>query len=79
NHLVTQRPGLSTTDQKLLQLSNGSISSTLTDDFLRQLDPLLHKAPIHQILIQSTPISHPLPLAQTFSYIDKQLRIHLTS
>ncbi|WP_398574676.1 GTP-binding protein, partial [Staphylococcus epidermidis] len=61
------------------QLSNASISSTLTHHFLPQLHPLLHKRPIHQILIQSTPISHPLPLPQTFSYIHRQLRIHLTS
>lgn len=77
--LVAQGGGLSRTDEKLVELSNGCICCTLRDDLLREVERLVHKGGIDQIVIESTGISEPVPVAQTFSYIDEELGIDLTS
>ena len=76
--LVAQGGGLSRTDEKLVELSNGCICCTLRDDLLREVERLVHKGGIDQIVIESTGISEPVPVAQTFSYIDEEF-IDLTS
>ncbi|MDU3969179.1 MAG: GTP-binding protein [Staphylococcus epidermidis] len=77
--LVAQGGGLSRTDEKLVELSNGCICCTLRDDLLREVERLVRKGGIDQIVIESTGISEPVPVAQTFSYIDEELGIDLTS
>ena len=77
--LVAQGGGLSRTDEKLVELSNGCICCTLRDDLLREVERLVRKGGIDQIVIESTGISEPVPVAQTFSYIDEELGNDLTS
>jgi len=46
---------------------------------LREVERLVKNGGIDQIVIESTRISEPVPVAQTFSYIDEELGIDLTS
>ena len=77
--LVADGGGLSRTDEKLVELSNGCICCTLRDDLLKEVERLAHKGNIDYIVIESTGISEPVPVAQTFSYIDEEMGIDLTS
>ncbi|MEJ7534072.1 GTP-binding protein [Staphylococcus hominis] len=77
--LVADGGGLSRTDEKLVELSNGCICCTLRDDLLKEVERLVHKGNIDYIVIESTGISEPVPVAQTFSYIDEAMGIDLTS
>lgn len=77
--LIAQGGGLSRTDEKLVELTNGCICCTLRDDLLKEVERLVKKGGIDQIVIESTGISEPVPVAQTFSYIDEELGIDLTA
>lgn len=76
--LVKQGGGISRTDEKLVEMSNGCICCTLREDLLVEVEKLAVKGDIDYILIESTGISEPIPVAQTFSYIDEELGIDLT-
>ena len=69
--LVADGGGLSRTDEKLIELSNGCICCTLRDDLLQEVERLVQKGNIDYIVIESTGISEPVPVAQTFSYVDE--------
>ncbi|EMW6491498.1 GTP-binding protein [Staphylococcus pseudintermedius] len=76
--LVAEGGGLSRTDEKLVELSNGCICCTLRDDLLKEVERIVRRGGIDQIVIESTGISEPVPVAQTFSYVDEALGIDLT-
>lgn len=76
--LVAEGGGLSRTDEKLVELSNGCICCTLRDDLLKEVERIVKRGGIDQIVIESTGISEPVPVAQTFSYVDEALAIDLT-
>jgi G3E family GTPase len=76
--LVKQGGGLNRTDEKLVELSNGCICCTLREDLLKEVERLVEIGNIDYIVIESTGISEPVPVAQTFSYIDEELGIDLT-
>ncbi|EGQ1274950.1 GTP-binding protein [Staphylococcus pseudintermedius] len=76
--LVAEGGGLSRTDEKLVELSNGCICCTLRDDLLKEVERIVKRGGIDQIVIESTGISEPVPVAQTFSYVDEALGIDLT-
>ncbi|WP_256089921.1 GTP-binding protein, partial [Staphylococcus aureus] len=77
--LVADGGGLSRTDEKLVELSNGCICCTLRDALLTEVERLVKKGGIDQIVIESTGIAEPGPVAQTVSYIDDELGIDLTA
>ncbi|RIN95745.1 GTP-binding protein [Mammaliicoccus sciuri] len=77
--LVIQGGGISRTDEKLVELSNGCICCTLREDLLIEVEKIAKRGDVDQIVIESTGISEPVPVAQTFSYIDDELGIDLTS
>lgn len=77
--LVIQGGGISRTDEKLVELSNGCICCTLREDLLIEVEKIAKRGDVDQIVIESTGISEPIPVAQTFSYIDDELGIDLTS
>ncbi|MEE6132229.1 GTP-binding protein [Bacillus sp. 1780r2a1] len=76
--LVKQGGDLSRTEEKLVEMSNGCICCTLREDLLVEVEKLVQRGNIDYILIESTGISEPVPVAQTFSYIDEELGIDLT-
>ena len=62
---------LSQTDEKLVEMSTGCICCTLRDDLLIQIRELAEKGSYDYLLIESTGISEPLPVATTFNYEDE--------
>ncbi|MDG0790006.1 GTP-binding protein [Cohnella ginsengisoli] len=76
--LIRDGGGVSRTDETLVEMSNGCICCTLREDLLREVERLARLERFDYILIESTGIGEPLPVAQTFSYIDESLGIDLT-
>lgn len=77
--LVAGEAGLSRTEEKLVEMSNGCICCTLRDDLLREVERLASEGRFDYILIESTGISEPVPIAQTFTYADEDTGVDLTS
>ncbi|WP_435530107.1 GTP-binding protein [Paenibacillus vini] len=77
--LVSNGAQLSRTEEKLVELSNGCICCTLRDDLLREVQKLAAEGRFDYILIESTGISEPVPIAQTFTYEDPETGIDLTA
>lgn len=59
---------LSRTEERLIEMSNGCICCTLRDDLLREVAALAREGRFDYLLIESTGISEPLPVAMTFSF-----------
>ncbi len=66
--LVSNGTKLSRTDEKLVELSNGCICCTLREDLMIEVEKLAKMKKFNYLLIESTGISEPIPVAQTFSF-----------
>jgi G3E family GTPase len=77
--LVQQENTLSRTEEKLVEMSNGCICCTLREDLLKEVERLANERRFDYLLIESTGISEPLPVAQTFTYQDTNNNIDLSS
>jgi G3E family GTPase len=62
---------LSRTEERLVEMSNGCICCTLRDDLLAEVSRLGREGRFDYLLIESTGISEPLPVAQTFTFEDE--------
>ncbi|GGP08322.1 GTP-binding protein [Oceanobacillus neutriphilus] len=78
SELVQTQGGFSRTEEKLVEMSNGCICCTLREDLLVEVEKLVRQGEFDHILIESSGISEPIPVAQTFSYIDDAMGIDLT-
>ena len=63
---------LSRTEEKLVEMSNGCICCTLREDLLKQVHELANEKKFDYLLIESTGISEPLPVATTFDFRDEE-------
>lgn len=63
---------LSKTEEKLVEMSNGCICCTLREDLLMQVRSLAEEERFDYLLIESTGISEPLPVATTFDFRDEE-------
>lgn len=70
-------PARPSTHEQLIELSNGCICCTLRGDLLEELKQLSETPEIDYILIESTGLGEPLPIAQTFYMDDLQQRVRL--
>lgn len=59
---------LSRTDEKLVEMTNGCICCTLRDDLLKEVRALAESERFDYLLIESTGIAEPLPVAATFDF-----------
>ncbi|WP_089233405.1 GTP-binding protein [Tropicimonas sediminicola] len=69
--LVRQGSELSRSDETLVEMSNGCICCTLRDDLLKEVRRLSEEGRFDYLLIESTGISEPLPVAATFDFRDE--------
>ncbi|WP_416420406.1 GTP-binding protein [Priestia aryabhattai] len=75
---LVKQGGFSRTEEKLVEMQNGCICCTLRDDLMKEIERLADNDDIDYIVIESSGISEPIPVAQTFTYIDEELGIDLT-
>lgn len=76
--LVKQGNTLSRTDEKLVEMSNGCICCTLREDLIEEVAKLALEKKYDYLLIESTGISEPLPVAQTFWFESDELQVNLS-
>ena len=58
-------------------MSNGCICRTLREDLMKEVERLAEENRFDYLLIESLGISEPVPVAQTFSYVDEENGIDL--
>ncbi|MFI1722062.1 GTP-binding protein [Streptomyces sp. NPDC020489] len=59
---------LSRTEERLVEMTNGCICCTLRDDLLQEVDRLAREGRFDHLLIESSGISEPMPVAATFAF-----------
>lgn len=68
--IVGTQASLNRIDEKLVEMSNGCICCTLREDLLTEVSRLAGEGRFDYLLIESTGISEPMPVAETFTFAD---------